>query len=302
MRTTITYILFIVLLSCKKDPVDQNPVITFFTPEKGAYNMAIAIHGQHFDSLINSTSVTFNGVAAQVVAVSDTLITARVPHNATTGRIAVTVEGRTGTSNNDFIILSGKWVLKNNPVAPGFEMRHEMISFVVGNKAYVGLGHNGGTSIKDLWEYNSATDIWTRKADCGIDLEGGIAMVINGKAYVGFGTSHNSVPCCSLNKQIWEYDPVTNAWTRKADFPGVGRDGPFGIGLNGKGYIGFGANNGGANVNDWWEYDPSTDTWTQKMNPPLSSGPIGIRYFLPGFAINNKIYVGTSAYQKGRDW
>src|SRR5688572_7524367 len=258
MKAGLAYLFLFALLlsSCKKDPDSKPaPVIAGFTPEKGSFNNVVSISGKNFDSLIASTSVAFNGIAGTVESVSDTLITARVPENATTGKITVTVDGRTGISSRDFMILSGKWVLIKSPLATGFEYRHTGVSFAIGNKAYTGLGFNGGTSINDLWEYDPAANTWTRKADCGVDIDAGIVMVINDKAYVGFGRSRN-VACCGFHKQIWEYDPATNIWTPKADFPGQGRWGPFGVGVNGKGYMGTGTIDNGAPLYDWWEYDP----------------------------------------------
>jgi len=303
IRSLLYFLLAAKLLSCKKETAPSAPLINSFTPEKGAYNLVVTIHGKNFDSLINSTTVRFNGVPAQILFVSDTMISAKVPETATTGKISVTVEGRTGTSNNDFIILPGKWILKKAIAAPGFERRHELISFVIGNKAYAGLGHNGGTTIKDFWEYDPATETWTRKADCGIDAAGAAAMVINGKAYVVAGNSHNYVPCCPTEypRQVWEYDPASNQWTRKNDFPFPGRWGPFGIGLNGKGYLFWGVlYSGGYVVNECWQYDPLADSWTQKANPALPA--TAIMFMSTGFTINNKIYLGTTAYGSGRYW
>ena len=303
LRSLLCFLIAPALLwSCKKEVDLPIPLITSFTPEKGAYNIIVTIRGKNFDSLINSTTVSFNGAAAQIVSVSDTLIRAKIPESATTGKISVTVEGRTGTSTNDFIILPGKWVLKKAIAAPGFERRHELVSFVIGNKAYAGLGHNGGTTIKDFWEYDLTTNIWTRKADCGIDAAGAVAMVINGKAYIVAGTSHNYVPCCptAFPRQVWEYDPALNTWTRKNDFPFPGRWGPFGIALNNKGYLFWGILYGGLVINECWEYDPLPDSWTQKANPALPTN--AIMYFSTGFSINNKIYLGTAAYGSGRYW
>ena len=253
MKTGLAFFVLLVLIlsSCKKDADTPAPVIIDFTPEKGAFNITVTIRGKNFDSLINSTSVSFNGSNGSVLFVSDTLIHARVPELATTGKITVSVNNRSGTSNRDFIILPGKWRLIKSPIAAGYEARHTQSSFVIGNKAYMGFGFNGGTSIKDLWEYDPSSNNWTRKADCGIDFDAGIAMTINGIGYVGFGMSRN-VACCGFHKQVWAYDPATNIWTRKADFPGPGRWGPFGIGVNGKGYMGLGSIDGGTRLHDWW--------------------------------------------------
>jgi len=61
----------------------------------------------------------------------------------------------------------------------------------------------------------------------------------------------------SDKKDIWEYDPSTNTWTKKMDFPGNARSALGGTSIGNKGYIGLGvALHGGSRYNDFWEYCP----------------------------------------------
>jgi hypothetical protein len=57
-------------------------------------------------------------------------------------------------------------------------------------------------------------------------------------------------------KDFWEYDPVTNAWTQRADFGGTGRSGAVGFSIGSKGYIGIGGDSNNAFLNDFWVYTP----------------------------------------------
>ena len=110
--------------------------------------------------------------------------------------------------------------------------------------------------------------------------QGAVSFVIGNKAYSGTG---------SFLQEFWEYDPSTNIWTRKADFPGAGRLRAVAFSIGGKGYIGTGQSTSNSTANDFWEYDPSNDTWTQK-----ASIPVGRRQAV-GFSIGSKGYVGTGA-------
>lgn len=47
---------------------------------------------------------------------------------------------------------------------PG-EARNNAIAFVLNGKGYVGLGTNSTTMFKDFYEYDPATDTWTKIAD-----------------------------------------------------------------------------------------------------------------------------------------
>src|SRR5437016_12222656 len=74
-------------------------------------------------------------------------------------------------------------------------------------------------------------------------------------------------------------------WTRKDDFPGLNRRGPFSFSIEGKGYIGCGFDS--TYEKDFWEYDPSLNSWTQKVNYPGDTSAFGV-----GFSIINKGYAG----------
>jgi hypothetical protein len=272
-------------LSCKKDSY-VNPAITSFLPEKGSYNNRVYIRGVHFDSSIAKVKVTFNGSTAIVTSVSDTLIAAVVPENAGTGKIGVSVDGRTAISVNDFVIIKGgKWIRKAEK-QPGYLGRALVAGFSIGSKGYLFGGADGGITQKDFWEYDLAANRWTEKANPGVYMENGISMVINGKAYIGIGSSRISNTDLL---EFWEYNPANDVWTRKADFPGVPRRGAVGFSMGNKGYTGLGAGTVGTGLKDWWQYDPATDKWSRKTDYSLDAD---VSYYsIGGFVINDKIFV-----------
>lgn len=162
------------------------------------------------------------------------------------------------------------------------------VGFAIGNKGYIGLGSNhfewGGT--KDFWEYNPDNDTWTQKADYpgvnGYGVFGATGFSINNKGYVGTGWGFGTDYFTTIF--FFEFDPITNTWTQKADVPGPPRIGAVGFSLNGKGYFGLGQ----GYLKDFYEYDPATDTWIQKAD----LGEIGLGNAV-AFTIGNKGYVGT---------
>ncbi|MBK9735085.1 MAG: hypothetical protein IPO92_09030 [Saprospiraceae bacterium] len=147
---------------------------------------------------------------------------------------------------------------------PGGE-RYYTSCFSIGTKIYMGLGKrtvSDTTLRKDFWEYDTETNVWTRKADFGGGFRAkAIAFSIGGKGYVGTGYSGTL-----LKKDFWEYDPVTNIWTQKLDFGGTARSGAVGFSIGLKGYIGTGEDDVVGDKNDFWEYDPSLNIWIQKAN------------------------------------
>lgn len=81
-------------------------------------------------------------------------------------------------------------------------------------------------------------------------------MTVDSKGY--FGTGYDRVN--RLN-DFWEYDPATNTWTQKADFPGTARYGAVAFGVSGKAYIGCGDD--GNYLKDFYAFNPSSNSWQQ---------------------------------------
>jgi len=128
-------------------------------------------------------------------------------------------------------------------------------------------------------------NVWVQIADNPIAIESSIAFSINGKGYVGLGDLGSTT-----SSAIYEYDPTSNTWTLKTNYPGgnlSARSIAFTIGN--KAYIGTGYNPSTMSLSDQlWEYDPATNSWSQK-----ASFPGGVREGACAFSIGNKGYVGT---------
>jgi hypothetical protein len=131
----------------------------------------------------------------------------------------------------------------------------------------------------------AAPDTWTQKADFGgTERIYAVGFSIGDKGYIGTGTPMGySGP---WYKDFWEYDPVGNTWTQKADLGGAERQMPVGFSIGDKGYIGTGYD--GSSYKDFWEYDPALNTWTQKADFGGTA-----RCSAVGFSIGNKGYIGT---------
>lgn len=168
--------------------------------------------------------------------------------------------------------------------------RHRTTMLTIGNKIYVGLGHYNGAGINvlfdDWWEYDPATNAWTQKAD----YAGGICYHASGftiGAYGYVGTGRISPSGNTLVKDFFRYDPSTNAWAQRTDFPGQAIRGGVGFSVNGYGFIGTGQTTTGA-TNTFYRYNPTNDTWMQ-----ITSIPTGGRISAVAFTIGTNAYVGT---------
>jgi len=195
----------------------------------------------------------------------------------------------------------GTWTKKENVPGGG---RLAAVGFSIGNKGYIGIGDigNGYVGKKDFWEYDQPSNTWTQKADfAGGDREYAVGFSIGDKGYIGIGIDHDG---SMLNrtefKDFWEYDPSSNTWTQKADFPGGVRFDAVGFSIGNKGYIGMGTDDGfftEREQTDFWEYDPASNSWTKKADFPG-----GKRLGTVGFSIGNKGYIGTGIIWEKSDF
>lgn len=153
-------------------------------------------------------------------------------------------------------------------------------SFSIGNKGYICLGQ-GETNpfFQDLWEYDSATQSWSQKADfIGSPRRQAVGFAISGIAYVGTGIDING-----LQKDMYKYDPTINTWTQINDFGGTARKEAVGFTMGGQGYVGTGDD--GVMKKDFWQYRPEIDSWIQKADFPGTArkGAVGFGIFPTAF-------------------
>lgn len=150
--------------------------------------------------------------------------------------------------------------------------RGSAVSFVINNKAYVGLGEgNSAAYYKDLWEYDPVNQTWTQVADfAGSARHGAVSFATPTHGYVGTGQSETG-----LMKDFYKYDPTTNSWMQINDFSGSARKYAVGFMMGAQGYVATGDD--GVLKNDLWQYHPEFDLWVQKAVMPTigRSGAVG---------------------------
>lgn len=81
------------------------PTLTSFSPQYGVPGASISIFGTNFSTLASNHVVTINNLGASVIEATPTQLIVVIPTAASTGKIAITVNGITITSNTDFEVL-----------------------------------------------------------------------------------------------------------------------------------------------------------------------------------------------------
>ena len=104
-----------------------------------------------------------------------------------------------------------------------------------------------------------------------------------GKGYICLGQGETN----GFFKDLWEFDPVTNVWTQKADFIGSPRRQAVAFSVFDKGYVGTGYDANGY-CKDMYEYDPTTNVWIQKNDFGGTARKEAV-----GFTMGHLAFVGT---------
>lgn len=135
--------------------------------------------------------------------------------------------------------------------------------------------------------FNAIADkfVWNVKTGYpGVGRHRASGISIGNKAYFGLG--HVSSGTANVGFQDWwEFDPATNSWTQKANYPHQSH-GAVGFTIGNKGYMGSGDSEVLGATTLFYEFDPIANTWTPKANCPLSDdGHVS-------FAINGIGYIG----------
>lgn len=180
--------------------------------------------------------------------------------------------------------------------------------FVIGQKIYLTGGVNGADNarVSWLWEYDVATDAWTKRKDVpGAARFNMAGFATEGKGYVVFGTSGWGLSESDYPEKsaTYQYDPSANTWSKKTDFPAKPRGSNIAdrfyngtvLTFNGRPFVGGG---GGSNTVwvDWFEYKPATNTWGKRAdnknyqtgNFQFSVGNVG--YLFKRGAASSSIY------------
>lgn len=140
------------------------------------------------------------------------------------------------------------WVQRTS--FPGGD-RYQLVSFVLENKAYVGLGTDNDVFRKDFYEYDPASNSWETMPDFpGTERAKASTFTIGVKGYVVFGTDGG------LKDELWEYNYYTQSWVMRAAFPGGGRNNAIAFSIGDRGYAGIGKETSGKKQT-FYEYTPA---------------------------------------------
>jgi hypothetical protein len=110
-----------------------------------------------------------------------------------------------------------------------------------------------------------------------------VGFTIDGIGYVTGGRKTDF----GISNQLWAYDPSSDTWEARAQFPGNPRQYSSSFVLDNKGYVFCGLSDPSLTLDEVWRYDPNSNSWTQ-----MSDFPGGNRYAPISFVLNGIAYAG----------
>jgi IPT/TIG domain/Kelch motif len=285
----------------------ENPRIDDLFPDSPLYpGQSITIKGDNFYPSIYSYPYSYqvkvDNQNAPVISVSRMELKAELPLLTTNTSLVQVVNFDTININSAESISTPVARLSNFPG----DQRSDAVSFTIGNKSYVIGGILLSTlADNEVYEFDASSKSWrTVQNFPGTPRYGATAFTINNKGYVlgGYGESGNLNPL----RDLWEYDPVNDSWTRKNDYlfhplEAFNMNGEI-LCLSDISYLiippsteisGFGYNT------EFWKYDPTTDSWTKRTSPSytLKRDPYGSQdYFTMQIGANLTIGYLDSNY------
>ncbi|MEO7802030.1 MAG: IPT/TIG domain-containing protein [Ginsengibacter sp.] len=305
MLFAASVLLLLCVISCQKEPsidtpvvIDSTPVVDTMVllrifsinPDSARAGDTIVVTGTGFNSIGTSGTITINGASLSVINLTDTTLTLKLPAEFTSGPISIMSGDTSIISSGSVTVLTqdpvtdsaSAWVQKADIQFEGVFFGGTLFSkgFAIDGKGYF------LTSI--LRQFDPILNKWVTKPAPPIALNIGFAFVLNGKLFAGCSADANGF--IDLAKQVWQYDPATETWTRKADFPGTDRTQPYSFSTTTYGYIGGGYQNlQDPNSHEFWRYNAENDSWKQMRDYPGTGLPSFEQF--TAFTLNNAGYV-----------
>lgn len=272
----------------------QAPELTGISMDKGMTLDQVQLTGTNFHPIAYQNKVYFGDALAEVIAASSTSLTVRVPNGPYPKRtcsVKVDVLGSVSVNQNVLFTIEDPWLVVSNTLP--FSYNRGVGTFVLNDVAYViAPSKDYRDENAYLWKFNPEDLSWDKQL-IPIDFKWSGICVTNGdKAYLYSATASNN---------FWEFNALTNQWSKKADFPGERRDKPASFAINDDIYIGIGEDFEpymGIPYINFFKYDPASDSWSE-ISEVTGMNIYEGRTEASTFTLNGKAYIGGGARTTG---
>ncbi len=264
------------------------PSITAVTPEI-YIDQEMVIEGTNFHPEAVKNIVTIAGNTAEIISNDRKRIIARVPKGPYINReveVKVQITDLAISYDTDVNILDN-WILVNDELP--FRYYGSINNAVVanGNAYLITLSRDIFDESFYLWKFDQTNMTWQQKSiPIAIDQfdSGGVVETDGTNIYVYLPYTNNT---------FWQYNTITESWSRKSDFIGIPRSNATHFNIDGIIYMGLGTDFSPYDRIrhiDFYKYNPQNDQWTRVSDATgvVNRGPTasfvidGIGYFTGG--------------------
>ena len=159
---------------------------------------------------------------------------------------------------------NNQWIQRAN--FPG-GVRYQMLSFVVGNKAYVGMGTDQNIFKKDMYCYDPGANNWQTIAPFpGYERGSASTFTLEDRGFICLGNNGG------LLSDLIEYNPKADAWTLRAAYGGSERKSAVSFVVDNKAYVGTGKGYSGKK-DSWYVYEPSNYAALEELEASIQIYP-----------------------------
>jgi hypothetical protein len=250
----------------------------------------LTIAGKNFNPNWSWMEVTFNGELAKVIGGNRSslqVITPVIAYPDAKAQIKLHMADYRIEGKED-VCIEDSWLMVSND-APDFFVNFQG-SFVIGSKAYFPIRKDDPLE-NELLVYETKNRSWTSKP-MEVPLHP-ISTVI--------GNSRNGyIYNPSGNDNFFEYDPVTDTWEAKNNFPGINRDYPVMFAIGKYIFLGLGNDQNAPwepNYADFYRYDPDQDKWERMADLDFGSYPPKLK--MSCTVIGEKAIISGGAHSDG---
>lgn len=258
----------------KKNINISNPVIESFIPNEGFDYTTVEIKGNFFSPEISNNIVLFGNAEARILKATDKTLTVISPMTEVVGPVRITVyaSGKSIKSSANFKIL-GPTI---DSISPTSGKPDDVISIT-------GQNFDNHIEVNKIYFDDLEAKVISGSTN---NLKVKVPKFYNGEANISINVTYKK---STYHKPFTVFSP----WSPISSFPGEARFQALAINLGNKAYFGTGRiSNLFTDIahNDLWEYNINNNTWTY-----LDTIPGGPRYLAIGFAIGDKLYIGTGS-------
>lgn len=178
------------------------------------------------------------------------------------------------------------WEIKDSVNGPA---RGSSSCFVINGEGYIVGGLDDFGFKRKMYSYDPSQNDWDDELSLGglngdgLDRGSACGFAIGDKGYICLGQGQTN----PYFKDTWEYDPINDTWSQKADFSGSARRQAVSFVLGNEAYVGTGQDALGL-CKDFYKYNPETNSWEQ-----LNDFPGTARRQAVAFTMGDQAYLGT---------